>query len=52
MNSKDKKQKAQWMMFLDDPNTMEVKEIMEKNEDIKNAVVTVHEMSEDEINHL
>ena len=40
--------KAQWMLFLDDPNTKEVKEIMEKNEDIKDAVVTVHEMSEDE----
>ena len=40
--------KAQWMLFLDDPNTKEVREIMEKNEDIKDAVVTVHEMSEDE----
>ena len=40
--------KAQWMMFLDDPNREEVREIMEKNEDIKEAVVKVHEMSEDE----
>ena len=40
--------KAQWMLFLDDPNTKEVEEIMKKNEDIKEAVVTVHEMSEDE----
>ena len=40
--------KAQWMMFLDDPNTREVKEIMNKNEDIKDAIITVHEMSEDE----
>ena len=40
--------KAQWMLFLDDPNTEEVKEIMKKNKDIEEAVVTVHEMSEDE----
>ena len=40
--------KAQWMMFLDDPNTREVKEIMNKNVDIKDAIITVHEMSEDE----
>ena len=40
--------KAQWMLFLDDPNTKEVKEIMKKNKDIEEAVVTVHEMSEDE----
>ena len=40
--------KAQWMMFLDDPNREEVSEIMEKNEDIKDAIVKVHEMSEDE----
>ena len=40
--------KAQWMMFLDDPNREEVNEIMEKNEDIKDAIVKVHEMSEDE----
>ena len=36
------------MMFLDDQNREEVREIMEKNEDIKEAVVKVHEMSEDE----
>ena len=35
-------------MFLDDPNSEEVKEIMEKNEDVKKAVVTVRKMSEDE----
>ena len=40
--------KAQWMLFLDDPNTKEVEEIMKKNKDIEEAVVTVHEMSEDE----
>ena len=45
--NKDNK-KAQWMLFLDDPNTKEVEEIMKKNKDIEEAVVTVHEMSEDE----
>ena len=46
---KDKNnKKAQWMLFLDDPNSKEVKEIMEKNENIKEAIVEVHKMSEDE----
>ncbi|MEF2932607.1 MAG: Rpn family recombination-promoting nuclease/putative transposase, partial [Clostridia bacterium] len=44
---KDSK-KNQWVMFLEDPNSREVQEIMEKNEDVKKAVVTVREMSEDE----
>ncbi len=44
---KDNK-KNQWVMFLEDPNSEEVKEIMEKNEDVRKAVVTVREMSEDE----
>ena len=44
---KDSK-KNQWVMFLEDPNSEEVQEIMEKNEDVKKAVVTVREMSEDE----
>ena len=35
-------------MFLEDPNAKEVKEIMEKNEDVKKAVITVREMSADE----
>lgn len=39
--------KAQWMLFLDDPNSREVKEIMEKNNDIKDAVIEVHERSKD-----
>ena len=39
---------AQWMLFLDDPNSKEVKEIMENNEEINDAVVVVHEMTEDE----
>ena len=46
---KDKNNKKnQWVMFLEDPNSREVKEIMEKNEDVKKAVITVREMSEDE----
>ena len=44
---KDSK-KNQWVMFLEDPNSREVQEIMKKNEDVKKAVVTVREMSEDE----
>ena len=39
---------AQWMMFLDDPNSKEVHEIMEENKEINDAVVVVHEMTEDE----
>jgi predicted transposase/invertase (TIGR01784 family) len=46
LNKENKK--AQWMLFLDDPNTREVKDIMEKNEDIKEAVVEVRKMTEDE----
>ena len=46
---KDKENKKnQWVMFLEDPNSKEVKEIMEKNEDVKKAIITVKEMSEDE----
>ena len=40
--------KAQWALFINDPNTKEVKEIMKENEDIEEAVVTVHKMTEDE----
>ena len=40
--------KAQWMLFLDDPNSKEVEEIMKENEDVKEAVVEVHKMTEDE----
>ena len=40
--------KNQWVMFLEDPNSKEVKEIMEKNEVVKKAIITVKEMSEDE----
>ena len=46
---KDKNnEKAQWMLFLDDPNSMEVQEIMEDNKEIKEATVVVRKMSEDE----
>ena len=41
-------EKAQWMLFLDDPNSKEVCEIMEKNKEIKEATVLVKQMSEDE----
>ena len=40
--------KAQWMLFLDDPNSKEVQEIMKENEYVKEAVVEVHKMTEDE----
>ena len=40
--------KAQWLLFLDDPETEEVKEIMEKNEDVKEAVIEVLKLSQDE----
>ena len=40
--------KAQWLLFLDDPETKEVKEIMEKNEDVKEAVIEVLKLSQDE----
>ena len=45
--NKDNK-KAQWLLFLDDPETEEVKEIMEKNEDVKEAVIEVRKLSQDE----
>ncbi len=41
-------EKAQWMLFIDDPNTKEVSQIMEENKEIKKAVVKVKEMTEDE----
>ena len=40
--------KAQWLLFLENPDMEEVEEIMGKNEEIKEAVVKVREMSEDE----
>ncbi len=46
---KDKdNEKAQWMLFLDHPNSKEVQKIMEENKEIKEATVEVRKMSEDE----
>ena len=39
---------AQWMLFIDDPKSAEVKEIMKSNSDIKQAVQTLEEISDDE----
>lgn len=40
--------KAQWMMFINNPNEMEVQEIMKENKEIEEAVVIIKEMTEDE----
>ena len=40
--------KAQWLLFLDNPELKEVEEIMESNKKVKEAVIKVREMSEDE----
>ena len=49
MYEKDKNnKKAQWLMFLENPESKEVKEIMEKNKGINEAVIEIHKMSEDE----
>lgn len=46
---KDKtNKKAQWMMFINNPNETEVQEIMKENKEIEEAVVEIREMSEDE----
>jgi len=45
--NKDNK-KAQWMMFMNNPESKEVKTIMEENRGIKEAVVTVRKMSKEE----
>ena len=39
---------AQWLMFLDNPNSMEVSKIMSENKEIKEAVEELEEMSLDE----
>ena len=47
--NKDKCNKiAQWLLFLDNPNTERVEEIMKENEEVKKANTVLHEMSEDE----
>ena len=38
---------AQWMLFINNPESVEVKEIMEENRDIKQAVETLEEISDD-----
>ena len=46
---KDKYNKiAQWLLFLDNPNTERVEEIMKENEEVKKANTVLYEMSEDE----
>lgn len=46
---KDRKNKLlQWMMFLNEPGSMEVDRIMKKNKEIKEAKVTLRELSEEE----
>ncbi len=41
-------EKIQWMLFIDNPNSKEVHKIMEKNKRVKEAVIKVKEMTEDE----
>ena len=46
---KDKYNKiAQWLLFLDNPNTEGVEEIMKENEEVKKANTVLYQMSEDE----
>ena len=40
---------AQWLLFLDNPNTERVEEIMKENEEVKKANDVLYEMSEDEM---
>lgn len=39
---------AQWLTFIDNPNTERVEEIMKENEEVKKARDVLHVMSEDE----
>lgn len=41
-------EKAQWMMFINNPNDMEVQEIVKENKKIKEATVEIVKMSQDE----
>ena len=45
-NKKDVK--SQWLLFLEDIESKEVGEIVKENEEIKEAVIKVHQMSKDE----
>ena len=44
----NKNEKAQWMMFINNPNDTEVQNIMKQNEEIKEATVEIAKMSQDE----
>ena len=44
-----KNEKAQWILFLDNPESEEVKEIVKSNEKIREAKLTVHKMTEEEM---
>lgn len=39
---------AQWITFIDNPNTEKVEKIMKENKEVKKAKSVLHEMSEDE----
>ena len=43
-----KNRKAQWILFLDNPNSKEVEKIMEENKGVEEAVVKIRELTEDE----
>ncbi len=47
MESNQKDKLTQWMLFLDNPNNKEVLEIMNKNEEIKEAMEELEEISKD-----
>lgn len=47
-NKNKKDEKAQWMMFINNPNDSEVQEIMKENKEIKEATVEIVKMSQDE----
>ncbi len=50
-NKKNKENKLlQWMIFLNEPECVEVDEIMKENREIKEAKVTLRELSKDEEN--
>lgn len=40
----------QWMMFLNEPESMEVEKIMKENKEIEQAKITLRELSEEEEN--
>lgn len=46
-NNKDNR-KAQWMLFLNNPNDKEVESVMKNNDGVKKAVVEIVKMTEDE----